>query len=153
MAENANQPGEYVKRLLQEAFSDVPCPAEWEKLGRCEMTHEDCLYFRKSFYNYEPDEIHYLLPFLLVDLIDTRTGDDVQTEDAEYLIFQLDPLRDEGVFQEVTLRQFKDFTIRQAWAICEWLKLAKSWPDLRIFGLEVEAAIAYWCRAETPTID
>jgi hypothetical protein len=139
---------ERVRKMLREAFANVPCPDDYKAAGECgPLVHEVGLELRKSFYNYEPEEIHYMLPSILEDLMDTRTGDDIETEDAERLIMQLDPLfLDDAVVRKVRLQQFADFTPEQARAVCEWLRLARTWEDLSRFTDWVDAAIGYWCK-------
>jgi len=143
-----------VREMLKNAFADVPCPHKWQEASACgPLTHEECLGFRRTFYNYEADEVHYMLPFLLQDLMNTRTGSDVETEDAEHLIMQLDPMNEDLVIQEIKLAQFAHFTHHQSLSICEWLKLAKTWEDLTIFKEEVDSATRYWCgRAALQTV-
>jgi hypothetical protein len=138
---------ERVRKLLKDAFADVPCPDSFRKANACgPVIHEVCLELRRDFYNYEPEEIHYMLPYVLEDIMYTRTGDDIATRDAEFLVMQLDPLgSDSDIVREVKLKQFADFTQRQALALCEWLRFARTWNDLRLHIDVVDAAIAYWC--------
>jgi hypothetical protein len=139
---------ERIRKMLRDAFANVPCPDDYEAEGECgSLVHEVGLELRKSFYNYEPEEIHYMLPSILEDLMDTRTGDDIETEDAERLIMQLDPvISDSAVVRKVQLQQFADFTPEQARAVCEWLRLARTWEDLSRFTDWVDSAIGYWCK-------
>lgn len=141
---NQNQEG--VRRMLREAFADVPCPKAFKNAGACcPVSHEVCLELRRDFYNYEPEEIQYMLPSILEDAMDTRNGDDIETEDVERLVLQLDPLwLDDEVVRGVKLKQFRNFTQQQAQVICEWLRFARTWNDLRMFTEWVDAAIAYW---------
>ncbi|HEX8847501.1 MAG TPA: hypothetical protein VF791_22855 [Pyrinomonadaceae bacterium] len=133
--------------MLREAFADVPCPNSFKESNSCgQINHEVCLKLRRDFYNYEPEEIQYMLPFILEDLIHTHTGDDIETEDAEYLILQLDPFGiDNELVRNNQLEQFSIFSKKQAHAICEWLKLARGWEDLKRFTHWVDTAIDYWC--------
>jgi len=139
---------ERIRRMLREAFSDVSCPDSFKQAESCgPMTHDVCLELRKDFYHYEPEEIHYMLPSILEDLMDTHTGDDIETENAEFLVFQLNPCGTENkIVREVRLKQFAGFTQRQAQAICEWLRMALTWQDLSLFIQDVEAAFEYWCQ-------
>jgi hypothetical protein len=84
--------------------------------------------------------------------MDTRTGDDIETEDAERLVLQLNPFRiDNEIVRKVQLKQFANFTPEQVQAVCEWLRLARTWEDLKRFVDWVDAAIDYWChRASDP---
>lgn len=138
---------ERVRRMLGQAFADVPCPPTFENAGACgPVTHEVCLELRRDFYNYEPEEIQYMLPSILEDMMDTRTGDDIETDDAERLVLQLDPFwLDDAVIRKVQLDQFANFTPQQRRAICEWLRFARTWNDLKRFTHWVDAAIGYWC--------
>ena len=133
-----------IRKILREAFAGVPCPEHSSVCGV--IPHSVTRELRRDFYNYEPEEIRYLLPFVLEDLMDTRTGDDIETDDAEFLIMQLDPfLLDNAITREVKLRQFADFTFDQIEAVCEWLSLARTWNDLSRFTDYVDRAIQYWC--------
>lgn len=139
---------ENVRRLLRNAFADVPCPERFKAANACRpVTHEVSLELRRDFYNYEREEIHYMLPSILADLMDTRSGDDIETQDAERLIIQLDPFfLEDGVIRKVKLKQFSKFTAEQAQSVCEWLRVARTWKDLSRFTDYVDAALAYWCK-------
>src|SRR5215204_2775499 len=89
---DANEYQERVRKMIRQAFADVPCPPSFENAGACgPLSHDDTLELRLDFYNYEPEEIQYILPSILEDMMDTRTGDDIETDDAERLVLQLDP--------------------------------------------------------------
>ena len=82
--------------------------------------------------------------------MDTRTGDDIETDDAERLVLQIDPFGlDDAVVRKVKLEQFGNFTPQQRGAICEWLRFARIWNDLERFTHWVDAAIRYWCHNPT----
>ena len=138
---------ERLRRMLRQAFAEVPCPNTFKEAGDCgPLLHDVSLELRRNFYNYEPEEIHYLLPFILEDMMDTRTGDDIETDDAERLVLQLDPFwLDEPGVRKVKLEQFANFRPQQRLAICEWLRFARLWNDLKRFTDWVDAAIEYWC--------
>ncbi len=140
---------ERVRRMLSQAFAEVPCPSSFQVEGACEpLSHDVSLDLRRDFYNYEPEEIHYLLPLILADMMDTRTGNDIETGDAERLVLQLDPFGlDNALVQKVKLEQFAHFTQQQRQAICEWLRFARTWNDLKRFTHWVEAASKYWCNS------
>jgi hypothetical protein len=138
---------ERVCRMLRQAFAEVPCPSSFQSAGDCEpLSHDVALELRRDFYNYESEEIHFLLPLILEDMMDTRTGDDIETDDAERLVLQLDPFwLDSAVVRKVTLEQFANFTPQQRQAVCEWLQFARTWNDLKRFTHWVDAASRYWC--------
>jgi hypothetical protein len=142
---------ERVRRMLRQAFAEVPCPSTFKEADDCgPLSHDVSLELRRDFYNYEFEEIHYLLPMILEDMMDTRTGDDIETDDAERLVLQLDPFwLDEAGVRKVKLEQFANFTPEQAQAVCEWLRFARAWNDLKRFTDWVDAAIRYWCRNPT----
>jgi hypothetical protein len=144
----ANQ--ERVRRMLRKAFVTVQCPDSFQNLGECgPINHEFCVEFRRNFYNYEAAEIQYVLPYVLEDMMDTRTGDDIDTDDAERLVLQLDPFwLDDATVREIQNQQFANFTFNQRQAVCEWLRFARTWHDLRRFTHWVDAAIRYWCNDE-----
>lgn len=53
---------ERVRRMLRQAFAEVPCPNTFKEAGDCgPLLHDVSLELRRDFYNYEPEEIHYLL--------------------------------------------------------------------------------------------
>jgi hypothetical protein len=133
---------------LHKAFQDVPCPKSFKDAEACgPLDHGVALNLRKSFYHYEPEEVHYLLPLILIDLVQTRTGDDIETEDAEQLVLQLDPFSvNNDLVRENKLELFRDLTPDQTAAVCEWLRLARTWEDLKRFRHWVDAAISYWCK-------
>lgn len=143
---------ERVRNLLRSAFAKVPCPASFKSAGQGEaLLHEVAVELRRDFYNYEPEEIHYLLPLILEDLMDTRSGDDIENDDAERLILQLNPLAiDEAVVKKIKLEQYSVFTNQQREAICEWLLFARTWNDLKRFEAWVDAALDYWCSQRGP---
>ncbi len=142
---------EHVRRLLRKAFAGVECPKAFKQADACgPVSHEVALQLRKNFYDYEPEEIHYLLPYVLEDMMNTRTGDDIETQDAERLVLQLDPLRlDNSLVRVNLLNQLAGFTPQQAEAICEWLRMARTWNDLTMFTDWVDASITYWCTRAT----
>ena len=139
-----------VVERLRKAFQDVPCPKSFRDAQACgPLLHSVALDLRKDFYNYEPEEVHYLLPLILIDMLETRTGDDIETEDAEQLVLQLDPFTvNNDLVKQNMLELFRDLTRDQAAAVCEWLRLARTWPDLKRFTHWVDAAISYWCQKE-----
>jgi hypothetical protein len=134
-----------IRKLLREAFASVPCPEHFGSASTV-IPHSVTRELRRDFYNYEPEEVRYLLPFVLEDLMDTRTGDDIETDDAEFLVMQLDPLLlDSEITRKTKLKQFAGFTLDQAQAVCEWLRMARTWNDLSRFIDYVDRAIQYWC--------
>jgi hypothetical protein len=149
---NSIEQQERVRRMLNQAFAEVPCPNTFKRAGDCgPLLHDVALELRRDFYNYEPEEIHYLLPMVLEDMMDTRTGDDIETDDAERLVLQLDPFwLDESGVRKVILEQFANFTSQQRRAVCEWLRFARLWNDLKRFTDWVDAAIEYWCLEPSP---
>jgi hypothetical protein len=147
---NAIEYQERVRTMLREAFAEVPCPSTFKSADACApVAHEVALELRRDFYNYEPEEIQYMLPSILEDMMDTRTGDEVETDDAERLVLQLDPFGlDDAVARKVQLEQFANFTPQQCRAICEWLRFARTWNDLKRFTHWVDAALKYWCQSQ-----
>jgi hypothetical protein len=138
---------EGVRKLIREAFADVPCPELFRQHDACgPVTHDVALELRQNFYNYEPEEIRYMLPSILEDAMDTHPGDDIETDDIEMLVLQLDPFRiDDDLGRLYQLKQFEDFTSQQSEAVCEWLRLARNWNDLARYTHWVDAAVKYWC--------
>jgi hypothetical protein len=111
------------------------------------FSHEDLLELRRDFYNYDADVLRYLLPLILEDAINNRSGDDIETGDLDRLVSELDPFwLDNELTRQVKLEQFGSFNKEQSRAICEWLRLARGWKDLRRFSDWIDPAIDYWCR-------
>jgi len=53
---------ERVRRMLRQTFAEVPCPSTFKNAGACgPLSHDVSLELRRDFYNYEPEEIHYVL--------------------------------------------------------------------------------------------
>ena len=136
-----------VRQRLRAAFANVPCPDDFRAANACgPVLHSVCLELRRDFYNYESEEIHYLLPFILEDMMDTRKGSDIETEDAELLIMQLNPKGSGSeIVERIRTESFSRFTPEQSQAVCEWLRLARGWDDLSRFTDYVDASIEYWC--------
>lgn len=138
---------ERVRKLIREAFADVPCPDTFSQFKACAPpTHEVALTLRKNLYNYGPEEVRYMLPSLLEDAMDNQTGDDMENDGIEMLLLQLDPFRiDDDVIRLHHIQLFEHFTLQQSEAVCEWLRLARNWRDLALYTDWVDAAINYWC--------
>jgi len=138
---------EGVRKSIREAFADVPCPDSFKQFNSCvPVKHDAALTLRQSFYNYEPEEVQYMLPSLLEDALDTHPGDDIETEGIEMLVLQLNPFSiDNDLIRLNRIKQFENFTLRQAEAVCKWLRLARIWKDLALYTDWADGAINYWC--------
>jgi hypothetical protein len=138
---------EGVRKLIREAFADVPCPDLFRQYDACgPPTHDVAVTWRQDFYNYEPEEVRYMVPSLLEDAMDNQTGDDIETDGIEMLVLQLDPFRiDNDLIRLNQIKLFEDFTLQQSEAVCEWLRLARNWKDLALYTDWVDTAINYWC--------
>jgi len=136
-----------VGQMLRQAFAEVPCADLLKNQRACgPFSHADWLVLREDLFNYEPEVIQYLLPSILQDAMNSRTGDGLETDDIEKLVLQLNPLwLDNELVRENQLRQFANFTAEQAQAVCEWLRLVHSWEEMKRFADWVDSAIAYWC--------
>jgi hypothetical protein len=101
-----------VRRMLRKAFADVPCPKVLRDQDACgPFSHDDWLGLRRDFYNYEHDVIQYMLPSMLEDAMDTRTGADIETGDLERRVLELDPFElDNEAVCRVKLEQFANFS-------------------------------------------
>lgn len=138
---------ERVRKLIRDAFAEVPCPDTFKRFNACDPpTHEVALSMGKDLYNYEPEEVRYMLPSLLEDAMDNRTGDDIETDEIGMFVRQLDPFRiDNELIRLNCLQLFENFTLPQSEAVCEWLRLARNWKDLALYTDSVGAAVKYWC--------
>lgn len=138
---------ERVRKLIREAFADVPCPDTFKRFNACDPpTHEVALAIRKDLYNYEPEEVWYMLPSLLEDAMHNQTGHDIENDEIDMFLLQLDPFRiDDEVIRLNHLQLFEHFTLQQSEAVCEWLRLARNWNDLARYTDWVDAAVKYWC--------
>ena len=138
---------ERVRKLIREAFADVPSPETFSRFNACApLTHEVALAIRENLYNFEPEEVRSILPSLLEDAIDNLTGDDIENDGIEMLVLQLDPFRiDNELIRVNSLQLFENFTLPQSEAVCEWLRLARKWKDLALYADCVDSGVKYWC--------
>jgi hypothetical protein len=137
---------EGVRKLIREAFADVPCPDLFRQHDACgPVTHDMALELRQNFYHYEPEELRYMLPSILEDAMDTHPDDDIETDNIEMLVLQLDPLRiDNDLIRRNQIKLFENFTLQQSEAVSEWLRLARNWKALVRYTDWVDAAVKYW---------
>ena len=152
---------EIVRQLLREAF---PSTSEREDLRP--LSHDEAVYMRSRLALLKNEDLPFYLYQILEDLLDTHTGNVGESEDVEAVVQYLDVLI-EGVdlkaicdqlgteaFERIVsegkyLRPlqtaaFALFTRSQAFAISEWLELAKGWADLKWYQGYIEAALSYW---------
>jgi hypothetical protein len=152
---------ERVRKALREAFSAWHSNPDYSPL-----THDECRDMRSSLVSIRTEDIPYVLPQVLEDLLDTHTGRSGNSEYAESVVRFLDVrttaidgefVRDRWgneVFdrvraQEEELRSDKysaltNITAPQAAAICEWLRYARTWADLEWNIDQVDSAASYW---------
>lgn len=133
---------ERVRRVLRSAFANVERPKDFRTPSDTKaLSHEECVEFRSHLSMLMPDDLKYFLPQILEDLLDTHTGDDVETEDAEFVLMSIGMEGEQMGFHWT----FENYTREQAQAICEWLTLARPWQDFRLYADVIESAIEYWC--------
>lgn len=128
---------ESVRSLLREAFNYQSTAG---------MTHEEYVEQRQHLPLLFPEEMQWMLPFVLEELLDTHTGDYVDSENAEYVLMRLDagdPTSSDWT-RQFSREQFELFTSAQSWAVYQWLILAISWEDYVSWRKELEFAIVYW---------
>jgi hypothetical protein len=144
---------ERVRKLIREAFADVPCPDTFRQFDSCDPpTHDVALIWRQDLYNYEPEEVQYMLPSILEDALDTHPGDDIENEAIELLVLEINPFSiDNDLIRLNRIRLFENFTLQQSKAVCEWLRLARNWKDLAFYTDRVDGAIEYWCNRTAET--
>ncbi len=127
------------------------------------MSHEDCVRLRSRLISLRSEDVPGTLANVLEDLLATHSTDPI---DAEAVIRYLNALgegtdlefirkqwgdkalaktkTDEAILRTAKMNEFAFLDNRQARAIFEWLKVAKTWPELRWYTSQVDAAISYW---------
>ena len=130
------------------------------------LTHDECRDMRSILVSIHTEDIPYVLPQVLEDLLDIHTGRPGNSEYAESVVRFLDvpTITIDGEFvrdrwgsevfdrvraQEEELRSDKysalaDITASQAAALCEWLRYARTWADLEWETDHVDSAYNYW---------
>jgi hypothetical protein len=154
---------EAVRGQLREAF-----PVEDARVASALCTHEELVEVRSSICSFRKEDLPLFLGQVLLDLLDTHTGDPIDSEDADQFIVGLDgsldrvsvdalcdtfgeEQREEMKAASKVLTQFNTGTFdcvnqKQANAIVSWLELAKTWDDYK-FEYEQEkinAALKFW---------
>lgn len=147
--------------LLREAFPSVA-----ERSDLRPLTHEECVSMRSELPSLSDRDLPFYIRQVLEDLLDTRTGQVGNTEDAHAVIRWLDVphggidlkiieeiygkdglrrhLEDEEFLKHAGRQAFASFTIKQANAISKWLELAKMWPEMKWYDEEIDSALTYW---------
>ncbi len=128
---------ESVRSILREAFNHQSTAG---------MTHEEYVEQRQHLPLLFPDELQWMLPFVLEELLDTHTGDYTNSENAEFVLMKLNAVdpKSSDWEREFDRRQFKLFTPAQSWAVYQWLMLAISWQDYAEWRNHLQPAIVYW---------
>ncbi|HEX4122317.1 MAG TPA: hypothetical protein VH619_17000 [Verrucomicrobiae bacterium] len=150
-----NSPGEeQVRELLLDCF-----PIDRRK----RMSHEDCVQLRSRLISLRSEDVPGALADVLEDLLETHSTDPNDAEavirylnasgegtDMEFIRKQwgdeaLDKAKtDEKILRTAKMNEFACLDKKQAQAIVEWLTVAKTWPELRGYTSQADAALAYW---------
>lgn len=123
------------------------------------MSHSECVFYRSKLARLAAPFVRAALAQVLIDLVDTHTGDYWRTEDVEELVWFLMPPGDtseaepaastaldpgEALFRKEKEETFALFSTPQAAAIAAWLELAVTWNDLSLRREQVEEAFRFW---------
>lgn len=103
------------------------------------LTHDECVYLRPRLISLTKEYFDEVFAQVLLDLVETHTGDPGSPEYVESVVQFLDIDGDGHLFDF-------NFNNEQAETIVEWLKTAKEWPDLKFDIDEVESALSYWTK-------
>jgi hypothetical protein len=139
---------ERVRQALRAAFADAPCPSE--AAARVAASHELLLAAANdTVLRYSNAEIAYMLPFMLLDILDHPAGWDDPPDPGGSVLAELDigsssapdQLRDAQAFHE---SRYSAYTRAQASAVVAWLEMAQSWNWVTYYS--AECALEYWRR-------
>jgi hypothetical protein len=145
---------------LRVAFKDVPASA-WV-LG-VQETHEDLVEYWDELPYLEPDAVHWLLPRILIDIVERHRAGTLGVWEAErvleFLAVPSPPAGDPNVIAtggelssprlEMALRASRErslgpITNAQAEAVADWLDLVAGWPHAEMVDSVLEPARKYW---------
>lgn len=127
---------ESVRNLLREAFGYQSTAG---------MTHEEYVEFRLDIVMLIPQNVLDFLPLILEELIDTHTGDHINTEGVEYTMMMLNVVgKGSEWHRNYGENSFSLFTTAHSGAVYQWLMLAMSWEDCSDCRSDLEPAIVYW---------
>jgi len=155
---------ERVRQMLRDAFPGAFCePPEGKTFA-----HAAFVEMRTDLPLFFPETLQSFLPQILEELMDTHTNDDVDTENAEFVLMRLNVdaytseetyARQRDTFGEAVVEHdrkaseylrksrregFALTTPDQAKAIYQWLLLARNWRDFAIWSDDLEGALEYW---------
>jgi hypothetical protein len=141
---------EAIKDALENAFSD-------ELRMGTKLSHQECIEFRSRMPALAIADVKEVLPQVLLDLLDHRTGDIRNTEDAEDVIWFLSPDlgMEEGAPEAELppgiaalridlLQTFSEFSPKQRRAVVKWLEAALTWQDFDLRKDQVAGALKFW---------
>ncbi|MHB1460749.1 MAG: pentapeptide repeat-containing protein [Armatimonadota bacterium] len=128
---------ESVRSTLREAFNYQSTRG---------MTHEEYIELRQDLSLLSSEDLQWMLPFVLEELVDTHTGHYADNDNADFVLMKLDAgnPKSSDWEREFDREQFKLFTPAQCWAVYQWLMLAISWQDYAEWRNHLEPAIVYW---------
>lgn len=157
---------ERIRQILRDAFPDAYC----QPLEDRSFTHDEFIEMRTDLQLFMPEDLPLFLPLILEELMDTHSNDDVVTENAEFVLMNLnvdayvseetyafrrelcgDALvereRSENEFRRNFGREsYARITPDQAKAIYQWLLLARDWRDYSssCCSDDLKGALEYW---------
>jgi hypothetical protein len=148
-----------VRDLLVRAFTE-----EMKQVGT--VSHSDCVALREDLIMLRDEDVKELLPFVLIDLLETHSNDYRNIENGDAVIRLLSPVqptkfehpelpkmtaaeeehaaRAQIFMAERQNKLYSVFSRDQAAAVAKWLEGAKSWEDLCFCGELIEIAHKYW---------
>jgi len=139
-----------IRDLLVRAFTE-------EIKQSVRLSHRDCVELRQNLISLRDEDVKRLLPYVLIDLLETHSDDYRNIEDGDAVIRLLTPIAqdqypdvpgltraEEDYMARAQGKLYSLFTSDQVAAIAKWLEAAKSWEDLCFCREQVEIAHRYW---------
>jgi hypothetical protein len=148
-----------IKDLIMNAFAE-------EMKQTISLSHSDFVELRQDLISLRDEDIKSLLPFVLIDLLETHTNDYWKIENGDAvvrLLTPVEPIEDAHpnvpgltkAEEEYMAREqnglFSIFSASQAASIARWLEAAKGWEDLCFCRDQIEIANRYWSQKASST--
>jgi len=130
------------------------------------LSHAECVTMRTQLPSLDDTSLPFYIGEVLRDLIETHTSKVGESEDAETVVQYLNVLgsdkgfatlretygedwwirhtQDEEFLRNARLAAFRSFNSAQASAICSWLFLARTWPEMEWYLGDIDSACQYW---------
>lgn len=133
-----------------------------------QMSHQECVGLRARLIAVDAEGFEAALAQILLDLLNSHTGQAGGSENAEEVIRFLDVAENseclkslpghnpeerattDSLLRNAKIESLADIDAKQADVLVAWLEAAREWPDLSWYRDEVSSAIGYWrgrCRS------